>query len=198
MPRNAPFTAHVPGLRNKEGIRHDVVGVGNALVDMIAMVPESFLDNHEMVKGSMALIETDRALLLTRMIGDSTRSSGGSGANTVAGVANLGGDAAFVGKVSDDDLGREFAEGLSLLGVDFHTGGLDVDVPTGRCVIAVTPDAQRTMNTYLGSSSLISFDDVDDQVVIGGAVLYLEGYVFDLPDAKAAFHSAAALAHEHG
>ena len=198
MPRTAPFTAHVPGLRNKEGIRYDVVGVGNALVDMIAMVDDSFLDTHDMIKGSMALVETDRALHLSSVIGETVRSGGGSGANTIAGIASLGGEAAFVGKVSDDDLGREFAADMAALGVDFHSGGPTADTPTGRCLIAVTPHAQRTMNTYLGCSTLLSFDDVDDRLVSAGAVLYLEGYLFDRPEAKAAFRAAAALAHEHG
>ena len=202
MPRTTPFTAHVPALRNKEGIRYDVVGVGNALVDMIALVDDGFLDEHAMTKGSMMLIETDRALHLSSSLAtaasSTTRTSGGSGANTLAGVASLGGAAAFVGKVSDDDLGREFAADMAAIGVDFHSGGPGVDVPTGRCLIAVTPDAQRTMNTYLGVSTLLTFDDVDDALVSAGAVLYLEGYLYDRPEAKAAFRAAAALAHEHG
>lgn len=198
MPRTAPFTAHVPGLRNKEGIRYDVVGIGNALVDMIGKVDDAFLDQHDMIKGSMALIETDRALYLSKVIGETVRSGGGSGANTVAGIASLGGEAAFVGKVTDDELGREFAADMAALGVDFHPGGPAADTPTGRCLIALTPDAQRTMNTYLGCATLLSFDDVDDRMVSSGAVLYMEGYLFDRPDAKAAFRYAAALAHEHG
>lgn len=119
MPRKHPFTAHIPGLLNKEGIQYDVVGVGNALVDMIAMVDDAFLGANDMVKGSMALIETDRAVHLTAAVGQSTRTSGGSGANTLAGVASLGGDVAFIGKVADDDLGREFASDMKTIGVDF-------------------------------------------------------------------------------
>ena len=198
MPRNHPFTAHIPGLLNKEGIQYDVVGVGNALVDMIAMVDDAFLGANDMVKGSMALIETDRAVHLTSAVGQSTSTSGGSGANTLAGVASLGGDVAFIGKVADDDLGREFASDMKTIGVDFRSGGPDASIPTGRCIIAVTPDAQRTMNTFLGISTLLSFDDLDAGVISSGAILYLEGYLFDRDEAKQAFRKAAALAHSHG
>lgn len=198
MPRQHPFTAHVPGLVNKEGILHDVVGVGNALVDMIAMVDDGFLDAHGLVKGSMALVETERAVQLTAAVGETVRTSGGSGANTIAGIASLGGEVAFIGKVSQDDLGREFAHDMSAIGVEFVSGGPESAIPTGRCIIAVTPDAQRTMNTYLGVSTLLSFDDVDARLVASAAVLYLEGYLFDRPEAKQAFRAAAALAHENG
>lgn len=198
MPRKHPFTAHIPGLLNKEGIQYDVVGVGNALVDMIAMVDDAFLGANDMVKGSMALIETDRAVQLTSAVGQSTRTSGGSGANTLAGVASLGGDVAFIGKVADDDLGREFASDMKTIGVDFRSGGPDASIPTGRCIIAVTPDAQRTMNTFLGISTLLSFNDLDTVVISAGAILYLEGYLFDRDEAKQAFRDAAALAHKHG
>lgn len=198
MPRQQPFTAQVPALSNKEGIIYDVVGIGNALVDMIAMVNDEFLDSQSMTKGSMALIETERAVQLTTDVGPTTRTSGGSGANTIAGIASLGGHTAFIGKVSNDELGREFASDMSLLGVDFLSGGPSVDIPTGRCIIAVTPDAQRTMNTYLGVSTLLGFDDLDASVVSAGAVLYLEGYLFDRDEAKQAFRTAAALAHSHG
>ena len=198
MPRQHPFTAHIPGLKNKEGILYDVVGIGNALVDMIALVDDAFLDAHSLIKGSMALVETDRAIQLTSAVGQTTRTSGGSGANTIAGIASLGGDVAFIGKVSDDDLGQEFAHDMATLGVTFLSGGPKSDTPTGRCIIAVTPDAQRTMNTFLGVSTQLSLDDVDSSVVASGAVLYLEGYLFDRDEAKHAFRQAAALAHEKG
>ena len=198
MPRSHPFTAHIPGLVNKEAIQYDVVGVGNALVDMIAMVDDAFLSANHMVKGSMALIETDRAVQLTTAVGQSTRTSGGSGANTLAGVASLGGDVAFIGKVANDDLGKEFASDMKTIGVDFRSGGPDAAIPTGRCIIAVTPDAQRTMNTFLGISTLLSFDDLDADIIASGAILYLEGYLFDRDEAKDAFRKAAALAHANG
>ena len=198
VPRSHPFTAHIPALTNKEGILYDVVGVGNALVDMIAMVDDAFLQSNNMIKGSMALIETDRALELTDAVGQSTRTSGGSGANTLAGIASLGGDVAFIGKVANDELGREFAGDMTTVGVDFRSGTPDGDAPTGRCIIAVTPDAQRTMNTFLGISTQLSSDDLDPQVIGAGAVLYLEGYLFDRDEAKAAFKRAASIAHDHG
>lgn len=198
MPRSHPFTAHIPALTNKEGILYDVVGVGNALVDMIAMVDDAFLQSNNMIKGSMALIETDRALELTAAVGESTRTSGGSGANTLAGIASLGGEVAFIGKVANDDLGREFAGDMNTVGVDFRSGAPAGDAPTGRCIIAVTPDAQRTMNTFLGISTQLSSSDLDPSVIGAGAVLYLEGYLFDRDEAKAAFRRAAAIAHEHG
>ena len=198
MPRNHPFTAHIPALTNKDGILYDVVGVGNALVDMIAMVDDDFLGAHDMVKGSMALIETDRAVQLSQAVGPSTRTSGGSGANTLAGIASLGGDVAFIGKVADDEFGAVFADDMKKIGVDFRSGGSDSSVPTGRCIIAVTPDAQRTMNTYLGISTQLSFGDISSDVIAAGAILYLEGYLFDRDEAKDAFRKAAALAHSNG
>jgi sugar/nucleoside kinase (ribokinase family) len=198
VPRSHPFTAHIPALTNKDGILYDVVGVGNALVDMIAMVDDDFLGAHDMVKGSMALIETDRAVQLSQAVGASTRTSGGSGANTLAGIASLGGDVAFIGKVADDEFGAVFADDMKKIGVDFRSGGSDSSVPTGRCIIAVTPDAQRTMNTYLGISTQLSFGDISSDVIAAGAILYLEGYLFDRDEAKDAFRKAAALAHSNG
>ena len=198
VPRLHPFTAHIPGLTNKEGIVYDVVGVGNALVDMIALVEDSFLDTNKMMKGSMALVETDRALHLSLAVGESTRTSGGSGANTLDGIASLGGHVAFIGKVADDEFGQVFSADMAAVGVDFHSGASDASTPTGRCIIAVTPDAERTMNTYLGISTALAFSDLDASIVASGAILYLEGYLFDRDDAKDAFRQAAALAHEHG
>jgi len=175
-----------------------VVGIGNALVDVIAHAEEEFLNEYELVKGSMTLVETERALELYRAVGTKVEMSGGSAANTVCGVASLGGKAAYVGKVSDDDLGTTFGHDLRAVGVRFAPGGRDNDVPTGRCVIVVTPDAERTMNTFLGASSLLTPEDVDFDVVASGQVLYMEGYLFDRDDAKAAFRAAAAHAHDHG
>ena len=116
MPRSHPFTAHVPALTNKEGIRYDVVGIGNAIVDVIAMVPDEFLGSQGMTKGSMALIETDRALELTSSLPGAVHTSGGSGANTIAGIASLGGDVAFIGKVSPDEFGGIFTRGMAEIG----------------------------------------------------------------------------------
>ncbi len=178
--------------------RYDVVGIGNALVDVIAHASEEFLTAHGLVKGSMELIDTDRAVELYEALGTAVEMSGGSAANTMCGVASLGGRAAYVGKVSTDDLGSVFGHDLAAVGVAFRAGRVTSDVPTGRCIIVVTPDAQRTMSTYLGVSSLLHPDDLDEDAIAAGAVLYMEGYLFDRDDAKAAFRRAAAIAHENG
>jgi sugar/nucleoside kinase (ribokinase family) len=180
------------------GPRYDVVGIGNALVDVIAHAPDGFLGQHELVKGSMELIDAARALHLYGALGTAVEMSGGSAANTMCGIASLGGHAAYIGKVSDDELGKVFGHDLNAVGVAFRPGAPDAETPTGRCIIVVTPDAQRTMNTYLGVSSLLSADDLDEATIADGAVLYMEGYLFDRDDAKKAFRRAAAVAHEAG
>ena len=177
---------------------YDVVGMGNALVDVIAHAADEFLGAHELVKGAMTLIGTDRAVELYRALGSAVEMSGGSAANTMCGVASFGGRAAYVGKVSDDELGRVFGHDLLAVGVVFRPGSMTEGVPTGRCIIVVTPDAQRTMNTFLGASSLMSVPDVDLATVAAGKVLYMEGYLYDRDDAKAAFRHAAQAAHRHG
>jgi sugar/nucleoside kinase (ribokinase family) len=146
----------------------------------------------------MTLVETEAAMRLSGAVGQSTRTSGGSGANTIAGLASLGGAVAFIGKVADDELGREFATDMERSGVDFRSGVSTSAVPTGRCIITVTPDAQRTMNTYLGISTELSFTDLDQEVIAAGAITYLEGYLFDRDEAKEAFRRAASVAHANG
>lgn len=178
--------------------RYDVIGMGNALVDVIAHVDEGFLEAHDMVKGWMQLIDTERAVSLYQAVGSAVEMSGGSAANTVVGVASFGGRGAYIGKVSDDELGEVFAHDLLAVGVQFHAGDRNNPEPTGRCLICVTPDAERTMNTYLGASSLLSTRDVDLAAVAAAKVLYMEGYLFDRDDAKSAFRAAAEVAHEAG
>jgi sugar/nucleoside kinase (ribokinase family) len=178
--------------------RYDVIGMGNALVDVIAHVDDAFLEAHRMVKGWMDLIDTERAVAIYDALGAAVEMSGGSAANTVVGVASFGGRGAYIGKVSSDDLGDVFAHDLLAVGVRFHAGARDNPDPTGRCMICVTPDAERTMNTYLGASSLLSPSDVDFDRVADAKVLYMEGYLFDRDDAKAAFRAAAEVAHEAG
>ncbi len=191
--------AGVRGLTPREdGTVFDVVGIGNALVDIISHVDDAFIDTHGLVKGSMTLVDTDRALHLHRNLGTSVEMSGGSAANTVCGVASLGGRAAYIGKVSDDDLGGAFGHDLLAVGVRFAPGGPADGVPTGRCIIAVTDDAERTMNTYLGASSLLTPGDIDTEVVAAARVLYMEGYLYDRPEAKEAFRHAARASHEAG
>ncbi len=177
---------------------YDVVGIGNALVDVIAHAGDDFLDAESLVKGAMTLIDTERAMSLYRVLGTSVEMSGGSAANTMCGVASFGGRAAYIGKVSNDDLGQVFGHDLRAVGVQFRPGAPDGETPTGRCLIVVTPDAQRTMNTYLGVSSLLCPDDLDLATIAAGRVLYMEGYLYDRIDAKAAFRHAASVAHEAG
>jgi sugar/nucleoside kinase (ribokinase family) len=176
--------------------RYDVVGIGNALVDVIAHAPDGFLDDHGLVKGWMDLIDTDRAVQLYRALGSAVEMSGGSAANTMCGVASFGGVAAYLGKVSDDELGRVFGHDLLAVGVQFRPGKHCDEHPTGRCIIVVTPDAERTMNTYLGASSMLGIPDVDDATVADARVLYMEGYLYDRDEAKEAFRHAAGIAHE--
>jgi sugar/nucleoside kinase (ribokinase family) len=179
-------------------LRYDVVGIGNALVDVISHADDGFIHQHNLVKGSMTLVDTDRALHIYRALGSAVEMSGGSAANTMCGIASLGGRAAYIGKVGADDLGQVFGHDLRAVGVQFRPGLPDVSTPTGRCIIVVTPDAERTMNTYLGVSSLLCVDDIDEAAVAEGAVLYMEGYLYDRDDAKAAFRHAARVAHRHG
>jgi len=177
---------------------YDVVGVGNALVDVISHADDGFIHQYELVKGSMTLIDTDRALYLYRALGSAVEMSGGSAANTMTGVASFGGTAAYIGKVSNDELGNVFGHDLRAVGVQFRPGQPDLETPTGRCIIVVTPDAERTMNTYLGVSSLLCAADIDQATVAAGKVLYMEGYLYDRPEAKEAFRLAASVAHAHG
>ena len=179
-------------------VSYDVVGIGNALVDVISHAGDEFIDMHDLVKGSMTLVDTDRALQLYRALGGAVEMSGGSAANTMCGIASLGGRAAYIGKVSGDDLGQVFGHDLRAVGVQFRPGAPDPHTPTGRCIIVVTPDAERTMNTYLGVSSLLCVEDIDEAAVAAGAVLYMEGYLFDRDEAKAAFRHAAQVSHSHG
>ncbi|MEP6296385.1 MAG: adenosine kinase [Ilumatobacter sp.] len=178
--------------------RYDVVGIGNALVDVIAHATDDFLPRHDLVKGSMTLIETERAVELYASLTGAVEMSGGSAANTIVGVASFGGAAAYIGKVDDDDLGQVFGHDMRAVGVGFVGGGVPQETPTGRCIIVVTPDAERTMNTYLGVSSTLGVGDLDESVIADGQILYMEGYLFDRDDAKEAFRRAAAVAHEHG
>jgi sugar/nucleoside kinase (ribokinase family) len=169
----------------------DVVAIGNAIVDVIAQADESFLERHGMVKGSMQLIDDSVAHRLYDDMGPAVEMSGGSAANTAAGLASLGGAAGFIGRVADDVLGQVFTHDIRATGVHYEPLSLvNDDRGTARCLILVTPDAQRTLNTYLGVSGLIGPDDVDVDLVARAQVVYCEGYLWDLPDAKAAMVKA--------
>ncbi len=174
----------------------DVVGIGNALVDVLSHEHDDFLATHGLTKGSMQLIDADRAVALYDAMGPGTEISGGSAANTMVGIASLGGRASFVGRVHDDQLGAVFGHDIGAAGVEFPAAPAPDGAPTGRCLIVVTPDAERTLNTYLGAASDIAPSDVDPSTIAAAQVTYLEGYLFDQPVAKEAFRHAAALAHD--
>ncbi|HET9018299.1 MAG TPA: adenosine kinase [Acetobacteraceae bacterium] len=178
--------------------RFDILGIGNAIVDVVAPVPESFISRHAMRKGSMTLIDAERAEAIYATMPPAQESSGGSAANTCAVAAGLGARVAYLGRVADDQLGRVFRHDIAAVGVHFPTPPLLGGAPTARCMILVTPDGQRTMNTYLGACVAFGESEVDEQAVAAAQVVYLEGYLYDDPAAQAAFRRAAALAHEAG
>lgn len=174
--------------------RYDVLGVGNAIVDVIGSVDDAFLNANSVAKGAMTLIDEDRAATLYQAMPPSQESSGGSAANTMAGVASLGGKACYLGKVADDQLGEVFAHDLRAAGVDFDVAPLKDGPSTARCLILVTPDAQRSMSTFLGASAMFSDDDIDADKIGAAKITYLEGYLFDREEAKRAFVRAAEIA----
>ncbi len=176
----------------------DVLGIGNAIVDVLARTEEAFLVQEHLIKGSMRLIDTAEAERLYDRMGPAVEISGGSAANTIAGVASFGGRGAYMGKVADDPLGAIFTHDIRAAGVHFMTEPLRDAEPTARSMILVTPDGERTMNTYLGACLRLSPDDIDPEVVSATAITYLEGYLWDPPLAKDAFRKAAKIAHEAG
>ncbi len=176
----------------------DVLGVGNAIVDVLAEADDAFLLTEGIAKGGMTLIDTDRARALYERMNPGIEMSGGSAANTMAGIAALGGSCAYIGKVAQDQLGEVFAHDIRAAGVRFATPPLVGGEPTARCLILITPDAQRSMNTFLGASSYLASEDIDAALIRSAKVTYLEGYLFDRPEAKAAFFAAARIAHEAG
>ena len=178
--------------------RLDVVAIGNALVDVLSHESHEFLTEHDLTAGAMELIDTDRAELLYAAMGPAIEISGGSAANTMVGVTSLGGSAAFIGRVADDELGAVFGHDIRAAGVEFVAKPAVGGEPSGRCLIMVTPDAQRTMNTYLGASAQLGPDDVDRDLIGNAQVLYLEGYLWDEPEAKEAYRIAARTAHDAG
>jgi adenosine kinase len=176
-------------------LQFDVLGIGNAIVDVIARTEDDFLVKHGMNKGAMALIDEPRAEAIYASMGQATQSSGGSGANTIAGVASFGARAAFVGKVKDDAPGKAFSQNIRATGVTFTTP-LATDGPsTARCYVLVTPDGERTMNTYLGAAQDLHPADIDETQIASAGITYLEGYLWDPPQAKEAFRKAAQIAH---
>lgn len=183
-------------------VKLGVIAVGNALVDVLANANEDFIaeqhEKHGMEKGSMTLIDEPRAVELYTLMNDAIETSGGSAANTMAGFASFGGKGGFIGKVARDELGKIFSKDMDSQNLIFDTVPLAVGAPTGRCLILVTPDAQRTMNTFLGAAVELSPNDIDPDFIAQAKVTYLEGYLFDRELAKQAFIKAAEYAHENG
>jgi sugar/nucleoside kinase (ribokinase family) len=176
----------------------DVVAVGNALVDVLSLEGEEFVERFGLHKGSMQLIDAARGEELYAAMGPAVEVSGGSAANTMAGLASLGARAGFIGRVRDDQLGSVFAHDIRAAGVTFTSTPSTAGQPTGRCLIIVTPDGERTMNTLLGASSELGPDDVSTELIDAARITYLEGYLFDREIAGEAFHKAAAAAHAAG
>ena len=176
----------------------DVIGVGNAIVDVLAKADDGFLKTHDIPKGGMILIEEDQARTIYDAMGAAVEISGGSAANTIACVASLGGHGAFIGKVADDALGDIFRHDLKAIGVEFESKPLRGGPATGRCLVNVTPDAQRSMTTFLGAARFASPDDIDADQIKRAAITFFEGYLFEQPVARDAFIKACAIARENG
>ena len=179
-------------------IKFDVVGIGNAIVDVLSNSEDSFLAKHNLIKGSMTIIDDNTAEKLYSFIDSGVEVSGGSAANTIACIASVGGSGAFVGKVCKDQLGNVFTDDIRRAGVYYETKPDADGDPTARCLIYVTPDAERTMQTFLGACTALSPDDIDERVIVSSKVIYLEGYLYDPPQAKAAFIKAAKVAKKAG
>ncbi len=179
-------------------VDYDVIGIGNAIVDVLSHADDAFLAANGIEKGGMTLIDTDRAEALYARMGPGTEISGGSAANTMAGIASLGGRAAYIGKVRDDQLGEVFAHDIRASGVRFATPPATSGAPTARCLILVSPDAQRSMNTFLGACVDLGPEDVIESEIAAAQVTYLEGYLWDPPRAKEAFLKAAKAARKAG
>ncbi|TPE58700.1 adenosine kinase [Sandaracinobacter neustonicus] len=177
---------------------YDVIAIGNAIVDVLSAHPDEFLAEKGIPKGSMRLISAVEAAELYSKMGPGREVSGGSAANTCAGIAALGGKAAFVGRVSNDQLGKVFAHDIRAAGVDYRTPPAESGPPTGQCLIIVSPDAQRTMSTYLGSCQEVDEPDVDEAMVRAAQVTYFEGYLWDPPAPIRAIRKAKAIARDAG
>jgi sugar/nucleoside kinase (ribokinase family) len=176
----------------------DVLTIGNAIVDIIARTEDDFLRENAIIKGAMNLIDSERAELLYARMGPAIETSGGSAGNTAAGVANFGGKAAYFGKVSNDHLGGVFRHDMTAQGVAFDTKALSGQPPTARSMIFVTPDGERSMNTYLGACVELKPEDIEEDKVAASQVTYFEGYLWDPPLAKDAIRLAGKIAHKHG
>ena len=197
MSLTTPSSSQTP-TRHDAAVVHDVLAIGNAIVDIIASAEETLLHEENIVKGAMILVDEARAAHLQGIMRMPTVASGGSAANTIVGIASFGGRTAYIGKVKDDEVGAHFTRDIKASGVAFGTAP-DADGPaTAACHIFVTHDGERTMNTWLGASQNLTEADIDEALVASAKVTYLEGYLWDPPHAKQAFLKAAAIAHAHG
>jgi sugar/nucleoside kinase (ribokinase family) len=178
--------------------KYDVLAIGNAIFDILVQTDENFLARHGMTKGGMALIDEARALAIYSAMGPAVEMSGGSAANTIVGIANLGARAAYVGKVKDDQIGRLYSHDIRAAGVTFETRPAAGGPATGCSYILVTPDGERTMNTYLGAAQDLMPDDIDPAQITASTMVYLEGYLWDPRNAKEAFLKASTIAHDAG
>ena len=178
--------------------KYDVLGIGNAIFDVLVRTDEKFLSRHGMTKGSMALIDEARAASIYRDMGPATKISGGSAANTIVGIASFGGRAAYVGKVKQDEVGKLYTHDIRAAGVAFQTAPAADGPATGCSYILVTGDGERTMNTYLGAAQALFPGDIDPAEISAANIVYLEGYLWDPKDAKEAFVKAATIAHGAG
>ena len=178
--------------------RFDVVGIGNAIVDVLAHADDQFINENNLVKGTMSLVDEAAAEAVYDKMGPGVECSGGSAANTIAALASLGSNGAFVGKVKDDQLGKVFRHDITSLGIAFETKASTDGASTARCMIHVTPDAQRTMQTFLGACVDLGPDDIDEDIIANAGVTYLEGYLWDPEHAKQAFRKAARAAGQSG
>ncbi|WP_292052689.1 MULTISPECIES: adenosine kinase [unclassified Brevundimonas] len=181
-----------------DGARFDVLAVGNAIVDVLAPCEHAYLTEQGLVAGSMQLVDEAQSAALYETMAPGVEASGGSAGNTVAGVASYGGRAAYIGKVANDQLGEVFSHDIRAGGVHFDTPVLEGGAGTGRCLINVTDDGQRTMCTFLGAANQLTVGDIDEALIADSAIVYLEGYLFDPAPARAAFEAAAAAAHKAG
>src|ERR1700704_711362 len=178
--------------------KYDVLGIGNAIFDVLVQTDEGFLATHGMAKGGMALVDEARATAISADMGPATEMSGGSAANTIVGIANFGARAAYVGKVRDDQIGRLYSHDIRAAGVAFETAAASDGPATGCSYILVTPDGERTMNTYLGAAQQLMPSDIDAAQIAASSIVYLEGYLWDPKSAKEAFVKASTIAHGAG
>lgn len=176
----------------------DVLAMGNAMVDVLANVDEAYITRHDLKRGSMSLVDELRAVELYATMQNPMEMSGGSAGNTIAGLASFGGKGAYIGKVAQDPLGETFRNDMKKQGVIYNTLPIVVGAKTGRCLVAITPDGERTMSTYLGAGLHLCGEDLDSDLITSAAITYLEGYMFDPPHAKDAFRVTAEIAHDAG